>query len=142
MTMKRTDALRIATNFYTFRMGTKPESMAIARMDPADGRITMRTTTHDENEEDVTYEIVLDPMTDALTMRRVLDEYRVSDFAQGSKPLSTLKEGDLFRLEGDCVIYRFLRSEMLYNRLFYCFARRGEQHICRRRDITVYPCVG
>ena len=125
MTMKRTDALRIATNFYTFRMGTKPESMAIARMDPADGRITMRTTTHDENEEDVTYEIVLDPTTDALTMRRVLDEYRVSDFAQGSKPLSTLKEGDLFRLEGDCVIYRFLRSEMLYKVvLLLCPSRR------------------
>lgn len=139
--MKRTEALRIATNFYTFRMGTKPGSMVIARMEPADGRITICTTTYDENEDDeVAYEIELNPMFDTLTMRRVLDEYRVSDFTQDTKRLSELNEGDQFRLEGDCVVYRFLRAETLYNKLFYCFTRTGEQHVYRRRDIVVYPC--
>ena len=139
--MKRMEALRIATNFYTFRMGAKPNSMAIARMESAEGRITMHATTYDENEDDeVTYEIELDPTTDALTLRRVLDEYRVSDFAQDAKQLSELKEGDLFRLESDCVVYRFLRAGTLYNKSFYCFTRQGEEHIYRRRNITVYPC--
>ena len=97
--MKRMDALRIATNFYAFRMGVKPESMAITVMEPADGRIVMQTTTCNAEGEEITYEIELRPTTNGITMKQVISDCDLSDFIQDVKHLSDLKKGDLFRLE-------------------------------------------
>lgn len=89
--MKRMDALRIATNFYAFRMGVKPESMAITVMEPADGRIVMQTTTCNAEGEEITYEIELRPTTNGITMKQVISDCDLSDFIQDVKHLSTLK---------------------------------------------------
>lgn len=85
------DALRIATNFYTFRMGVKPESMAITVMEPADGRIVMQTTTCNAEGEEITYEIEFRPTTNGITMKQVISDCDLSDFIQDVKHLSDLK---------------------------------------------------
>lgn len=41
MNMTHKEAIRIDTNFYTFRIGVKPESMVVTMMEPADSRIAL-----------------------------------------------------------------------------------------------------
>lgn len=140
--MKRMDALRIATNFYTFRMGVKPESMAITVMEPADGRIAMQTTTCNAEGEEITYEIELRPTTNGITMKQVISDCDLSDFIQDVKHLSDLKKGDLFRLESDCVVWRFYGAEKRYGALAYGFTRQNGREISwLNKDVNVYPCV-
>lgn len=139
--MKRAEALRIATNFYTFRMGTKPESMAITMMEPANGRIALQTTTFDDEGEEVTYEIEIRPTTNSVTLKQVISDFDLSDFMQEAKRLSDLKKGDLFRLESDSVVWRFYGAEERYEALSYGFTRQNGREISwLNANAKVYPC--
>lgn len=140
--MTRNEAIRIATNYYTFCMGAVPKSMTLKSMEPAGGRITLRTAAFDEEcDDEVIYEIDLDPAADAISLKRVVRESSISDYRQAPKPLSMLKTGDLFHMECDTVVYEFCKSEMRYGRLNYGFTRKGEHTIYWEcRDIQIYPC--
>ena len=50
--MKREKALQIATNFYTFRMGSEPVSMTVKYEDPKDGRVVLVAADHDIEEDE------------------------------------------------------------------------------------------
>lgn len=140
--MKRETALQIATRFYTFIQGTKPENLMVKSMEPANGKIVLRTTVFDEDEDDnVTYEIDVDPTTDAVTMKKVIVEFKASDFAQDTKRLSELKEGDLFHMEGNCTVYRFYRAEVRYGEMTYSFSRKDGRDIYWNSDTIIYPCI-
>lgn len=139
--MTRKEAIRIATNFYTFWMGVKPESMVVAMVEPADGRIAVQTTTCDDEGEEITYEIEIKPGTGRITMKQIVSDYNLSDFIQDVKHLSDLKKGDLFRLESDCVIWRFYGAEQRYGALAYGFTRQNGREISwLNKDVNVYPC--
>ena len=139
--MTRKEAIRIATNFFTFRMGVKPESMVVTMMEPADGRIAVQTTTYDDEGDEMTYEIEIKPATDSITMKQIVSDCNLSDFIQDVRHLSNLKKGDLFRLEGDCVIWRFCGAEKRYGALAYGFTRQNGREISwLNTDVNVYPC--
>ncbi len=140
--MTRNEAIRIATNYYTFCMGAAPKSMTLKNMEPAGGRITLRTASFDEEcDDEVIYEIDLDPAANAISLKRVVRESSISDYRQAPKPLSALKTGDLFHMECDTVVYEFCKSEMRYGTLNYGFTRKGEHTIYWEcRDIQIYPC--
>ncbi len=139
--MTRKEAIRIATNFYTFRMGVKPESMVVTMMEPADDRIAVQTTTCDDESEETTYEIEIKPGAGSITMKQIVSDCNLSDFIQDVKHLSDLKKGDLFRLEGDCVIWRFYGAEQRYGALAYGFTRQSGREISwLNKDVNVYPC--
>lgn len=139
--MIRKEALRIAANFYSFRMGVKPESMTITIMDPVNDRIAIQTTTYNDEEEEITYEIEFRPTANSIIMKRLVSEYNLSDFVQDTKRLSDLQNGDLFRLEGDCVVWRFYGVEKRYGVLAYGFTRQNGREISwLNANVNVYPC--
>ncbi len=139
--MTRKEAIRIATNFYTFRMGVKPESMVVTMLEPANGRIAVQTTTCDDEGEEITYEIEIKPEANSITMKQIVSDYDLSDFMQDVKHLSDLKKGDLFRLESDCVIWRFYGTEQRYGALAYGFTRQNGREISwLNKDVNIYPC--
>lgn len=113
--MKREKALQIATNFYTFRMGSEPVSMTVKYEDPKDGRVVLVAADHDiEEDEEVLYEIEINPVTDSITMKKILCEFSAKHFMQGTKRISELCQGDQFRLSGDCLVYEFCGSEFRF----------------------------
>lgn len=92
--MKREKALQIATNFYTFRMGSEPVSMTVKYEDPKDGRVVLVAADHDiEEDEEVLYEIEINPATDSITMKKILCEFSAKHFMQGTKRISELCQG-------------------------------------------------
>ncbi len=138
-TMTKEQALRIAANFYTHQEGEAPKGMMIKRMEPADGRITIWTDGYDEEiDEPFKYEIEIDPVGGGITMKKILREYRASDFLQ-TKKLSELKNGDLFRLEGDCVIYEFWRWSGFHGQQQFIFTRQGKTDTIYLTNRVVYP---
>lgn len=140
--MTRKEAIRIATNFYTFRMGVKPESMIVTMMEPTNDRIAVQMTACDDEGEEIIYEIEIKPTTNGITMKQVISNYDLSDFIQDVKHLSDLKKGDLFRLESDCVIWCFYGVEKRYGALAYGFTRQNGREISwLNKDVNVYPCV-
>lgn len=140
--MKREAALEIATRFYNFCEGSQPENLTIKSMESANGKIVLRTTASDEDEDDdVTYEIEIDPTGNAITMKKVVVEFAVSDFTQKPKLLSELEEGDLFRLEADCAVWRFYRRMERCGGIAYGFTRKDDHEIeWLYDDVEVYPC--
>ena len=139
--MKREKALQIATNFYTFRMGSEPVSMTVKYEDPKDGRVVLVAADHDiEEDEEVLYEIEINPMADSITMKN-LCEFSASHFMQGTKQISELRQGDQFRLSGDCLVYEFCGSEFRFGCTRYMVrptTGRGTQWISA--DVEVWPC--
>lgn len=81
--MTRKEAIRIATNFYTFRMGVKPESMIVTMMEPTNDRIAVQMTACDDEGEEIIYEIEIKPTTNGITMKQVISNYDLSDFIPG-----------------------------------------------------------
>nr|DAE07083.1 MAG TPA: hypothetical protein [Siphoviridae sp. ctcUB23] len=140
--MKREKALQIATNFYTFRMGSEPVSMTVKYEDPKDGRVVLVAADHDiEEDEEVLYEIEINPMADSITMKKILCEFSASHFMQGTKQISELRQGDQFRLSGDCLVYEFCGSEFRFGCTRYMVrptTGRGTQWISA--DVEVWPC--
>lgn len=138
--MKKEQAIQIATNFYTHREGVEPREIKVKRMEPANGHVTIWITgEEDEIGEDTIYEVEIDPMGDSVTMKRVLSEYKASDFIQQPKKLSELKNGDLFRLEHDCVIYEFWKWSGLHGQSQFIFTRQGKTDTIYSADRVVYP---
>lgn len=140
--MKRETARRIATNFYTFRIGDAPADLTVKSMGPANGKIVLQTTAYDEDEgEDITYEIEIDPTCGRIAMKRLVDEYDLDAFTQGTKLLSELKPGDRFRLEGDCAVWEFYGQQERFGSRMFGVTRIGRNDIdWLARDRTVYPC--
>ena len=105
-------------------------------MESANGRIVVQAAGNDE-----TYEIELDSVSGRITMKEVVAEYDLNDFMQESTHLSQLKEGDLFRMDGDCVVWRCYKAEERYGQLSYGFIRENGREISwLTSDVKVYPC--
>lgn len=135
--MKKEQALQIATNFYTFRQGNAPQSITLKRVEG--DRFTFRANSLADDE--VIYEIILDPLYDEIVMKEIIAEYKVSDFMQQPKKLSELQEGNLFRNEGDCVIWKYCGLQNRYGKPQYGISRaNGGQIYYQSNDTTVYPC--
>ena len=139
--MKKEQAIQIATNFFTYREGEAPKGLIVKRMEPAGGRITIWTDGYDEDTDtDFHYEIEIDPTCGSITMKKILSEYRLNDFSAQPCKLSQLKNGDLFRLEGDCVIYEFWKWSGLHGQAQFIFTRQGKTDTMYSADRVVYPC--
>ena len=135
--MKREKALEIATRFYTFRMGVEPENLTVKSMEPAGGRIIVRAELNDE-----VYEVEIDPTSDRITMKEGIAEYALGDFSKKTKLLSELQEGDLFRMEGDCVVWEFYGQGNRHGGAVYGITRNDDRNTIDwlTRDPRVYPC--
>lgn len=139
--MTREQAIQIATNFYQQREGEAPQGMIVKRMEPAGGHITILTDGYDvEKDINFNYEIEIDPISDSVTMKRILAEYKASDFTTQPCKLSSLKQGDLFRNEIDCVVYEFHKPMEYCGDIFYGICREGKSDLNLVRDRMVYPC--
>lgn len=134
--MTREQAIRIATNFYTYREGGAPYDLTVKRMEG--NRFTMRASSLVTDER--VYEIVVDPTYDEITMTEIVAEYKASDFTQQPKMLSELKPGDLFRNEGDCVVYEFWKPTTMFGQPCFLISRKGKDTTDCITDRLVYPC--
>lgn len=140
--MTREQAIQIAQNFYTFRYGMQPEELTLQKMESANGRCVIRTTAYNSEEgENSVYEIEIDPISNSVTMKQVVAEFDASDFIQQPKNLSAMEVGDLFRMESDCVVWRYCGTEQRFGDLVYGVSRKNACEInLLSHDKLVYPC--
>lgn len=139
--MKREEAIATAKNFYTYRMGYYPKMMKIVSEDLANGKIVFETEVYDDDDDgESTYQIEIDDTKDSIVMRRVVyNECRASDFRQ-VKMLSTLRIGELFRLEQNMVVYRYCGTAERYGKQRCGIARVKGTAVSFIEDVRVYPC--
>lgn len=134
--MKQEQAIEIATRFFTFRECGEPYDMTVKSMNG--NRFTLCASGLGTDEE--VYEIEIDPTCNEIILKQVVATYDMNDFMQQPTMLSCLKEGDLFRMEGDCLIWKYCGQQIRYGKIQYGICPKNGCNIFWRVDATVYPC--
>nr|DAS16093.1 MAG TPA: hypothetical protein [Caudoviricetes sp.] len=134
--MTREQAIQIATNFFAFREGGQPYDMTVKGMHGDKFILHASSLVTDER----VYEIAIDPLYDEIVMKEVVAQYRMSEFVVQPCKLSTLKTGDTFRNEGDCVIYEYYKPVEAYGDVWIGICRKGKSDLNLVKDRIVYPC--
>ena len=137
--MTRKEAAEIARRYYTFNTGEMPNEVHISTYNMEDGfaKCTIPATYRGD---EVTYEIELNTIANTITMKRIENESPLADFMRSETRLSELKQGDKFRLEGDCVVYAYFGKGERFGQTKYAFTRVDNNQLCwSSNDANVYP---
>lgn len=81
--MNRETACKIATNYLDCEMGVKVTDAFVKSQEPANGKIIVRAT-----EEEQTYEVIIEPVMNAISARKVLHDGTLSDYQHDEAALS------------------------------------------------------
>ena len=137
--MTRKQAAEIARRYYTFNTGEMPNEVRISIYNMEDG-IAKCTIPATHRGDEVIYEVELNTIANTITMRRIENESPLADFLRTETRLSTLKTGDKFRLEGDCVVYSYFGKGERFGITKYAFTRVDNNELCwSSNDANVYP---
>lgn len=138
--MSEEQAFQIAFNFYRHQFGEEPSRMYVKYVEPDSGSICIWSEEYDVDlHETFYYEIMIEPSVDEITLKKVLMQYGIKDFQQTPVMLSTLKQGDLFRLEGDRVKYEYHKPINAYGSDWIGISRKGKADIDLVSDQLVFP---
>ena len=137
--MTRKQAAEIARRYYTFNTGEMPNEVRISIYNMDDG-IAKCTIPATHRGDKVIYEVELNTIANTIVMKRIENESPLADFMRSETRLSSLQQGDKFRLEGDCVIYAYEGASERYGSQMYGFRRadNGELYWLSN-DVKVYP---
>ena len=137
--MTRKEVTEIARRYYTFNTGEMPEQVRISLYDMENG-IAKCTIPAMHRGDEVIYEVELNTIARTITMRRIENESPLADFMHNEIRLSTLKLGDKFRLEGDCLVYAYCGVSKRYGCQMYGFSRVDNNELFwLKDDVKVYP---
>ena len=137
--MTRKQAAEIARRYYTFNTGEMPNEVRISTDNMEDG-IAKFTIPAIHRGDEVIYEVELNTIANTIVMKRIENESPLADFLRTETRLSTLKTGDKFRLEGDCVVYAYYGACKRYGSLMYGFSRVDNNELFwLSNDVNVYP---
>ena len=137
--MTRKQAAEIARRYYTFNTGEMPNEVRISIYNMEDG-IAKCTIPATHRGDEVIYEVELNTIANTITMKRIENESPLADFLRPETRLSTLNKGDMFRLEGDCVVYAYYGAYERYGSLMYGFSRVDNNELFwLSNDANVYP---
>ena len=137
--MTRKQAAEIARRYYTFNTGEMPNEIRISIYNMEDG-IAKCTIPATHRGDEVIYEVELNTIANTITMRRIENESPLADFLRTETRLSTLKTGDKFRLEGDCMVYSYFGEGERFGQTKYAFTRVDNNQLCwSSNDANVYP---
>lgn len=140
--MKRGNELETAANFYNFYAGHKPVTIGTLPWGSDNDRVRLMATDYDkERDSELIYEIEINYKTDSIIIKEIFGRFTASHFMQGTKQISELRQGDQFRLSGDCLVYEFCGSEFRFGCTRYMVrptTGRGTQWISA--DVEVWPC--
>ena len=137
--MTRKQAAEIARRYYTFNTGEMPNEVRISIYNMDDG-IAKCTIPATYRGDDVIYEVELNTITNTITMKRIENESPLADFMRSETRLSSLQQGDKFRLEGDCVVYAYFGKGDRFGNTMYGFRRADNGELFwHSNDVNVYP---
>ena len=107
--MNNEQAIRIARNFLLQREGIITDDVFVKSAAPANGKITVCAQAIGGTEDDnKTFEIELEPLTDAITFKEIKSEHTLSEYQQDPIQLCKLRPGDRFRMQYDCMVYTYI----------------------------------
>lgn len=132
--MNRETACKIATNYLDCEMGIKVTDTFVKSQDPANGRIIVRATEGEQS-----YEVIIVPVTNAISARKVLHDGTLSDYQTDETVLSVLEEGQCFKIPGDCVIYEYHGTADVNGSIRHMVSRKGQSRCFYMVDSPVYP---
>ena len=132
--MNRKTACKIATNYLDCERGIKVTDAFVKSQEPANGKIIVRAT-----EGEQTYEVIIAPVTDTISARKVLHDGTLSDYQHDEVALSELKAGQYFKIAGDCVIYEYHGTAEAYGATRHMASRKGQSRYFYMEETTVYP---
>ena len=137
--MTRKQVAEIARRYYTFNTGEMPNEVRISIYNMDDG-IAKCTIPATYRGDEVIYEVELNTITNTITMKRIENESPLADFMRSETRLSSLQQGDKFRLEGDCVVYTYFGYGERFGNKMYGFRRADNGELFwHSNDVNVYP---
>lgn len=139
--MKREQALRIAKVLVAQTSDIEITNIGVKSMEPAGGRITVAIEAVGKEEESDRYEVEIEPITNAATLKKIKGTYSLGDYLNEPTFLSQLTSGQLFKLKYDCVVYEYYRTvQDRSGRTVFTFSRQGHHNLSTlTHDVEVFP---
>ena len=130
--MTSAQAKQIASNYMRQQSDYVFSAVTVKSLAPANGLIKVWLTTEDDYGDELIVEVEMNPQSNEIRWKKICNTGRLSEYLKPATRIDKLSAGQRFRLQGDCVVYKFVDNVKDRSSIPYII-RRADKSGCVSR---------